>query len=78
MSGVHAQNKNRRGQLDGEKGRRVRSANRRSRGSLDSQLGLVAETLLVAISLHTLTTLMLADLGLTTLFEVTHSSSCLA
>ena len=44
---------------------------RRSRGSLKS-LGLVAEALLVAIGLHALTALVLADLGLPTLLEVAH------
>jgi len=37
-------------------------------------LGLVAEALLVAIGLHTLAALMLADLGLPTLFEVSHNN----
>ena len=35
-------------------------------------LGLVAEALLVAIGLHALTALVLADLGLPTLLEVAH------
>ena len=35
-------------------------------------LGLVAQTLLVAIRLHALTALMLADLCLTDFFQVTH------
>ena len=35
-------------------------------------LGLVAEALLVAIRLHALTTLVLTDLGLTTLLEIAH------
>ena len=35
-------------------------------------LGLVAEALLVAIGLHALAALVLADLGLPTLFEVAH------
>ena len=39
------------------------------------RLGLIAEALLMAIRLHALTTLMLADLGLTTLFKVTHLES---
>ena len=36
-------------------------------------LGLVAEALLVAIGLHALTALVLADLGLPTLLEVAHN-----
>jgi len=40
---------------------------RSQRGSRGSQLGLVAETLLVAISLHALAALVLADLGLPTM-----------
>ncbi len=36
-------------------------------------LGLVTKALLVAIGLHALAALMLADLGLPTLFEVAHS-----
>ena len=35
-------------------------------------LGLVAEALLVAVGFHPLLALVLADLGLTTLFEAAH------
>jgi hypothetical protein len=41
-------------------------------GSEQVVLGLVAEALLVAIRLHALATLVLADLGLPTLLEVAH------
>ena len=38
----------------------------------ESSLGLVAEALLVAIGLHALAALVLADLGLPTLLKVAH------
>ena len=39
-----------------------------------SRLGLVAKALLVAVGLHALAALVLADLGLPTLFQVAHNS----
>ena len=39
-------------------------------------LGLVAKALLVAIGLHALAALMLANLGLPTFFEVAHNLRC--
>jgi hypothetical protein len=41
-------------------------------GSEQVDLGLVAEALLVAVRLHALATLVLADLGLPTLLEIAH------
>lgn len=44
-----------------------------SRTREEDSLGLVTEALLVAIGLHALAALVLADLGLPTLLEVAHS-----
>ena len=58
---------------DGANGRSSRSAgpDHASRTG-NRSLGLVAEALLVAIGLHALAALVLADLGLSTLLKVAH------
>ena len=60
-------------EADGAYGRSVRSArpDHASRTGGDS-LGLVAEALFMAIGLHALAALVLADLGLPTLLKVAH------
>ena len=60
-------------EADGAYGRSVRSAlpDHASRTGGDF-LGLVAEALFMAIGLHALAALVLADLGLPTLLEVAH------